>query len=565
MSKIVIGKRNGAAAPCGARATAFVLLCFLLFVAGDALAANSTWTGEVSSDWNDAGNWSKNGVPGQKDGADIPASPSGGRFPVFSAGSAEVKDLTVDAGAILTLEGGRLTVTGKLSVDGRIIQTAGTLEVQDFNSAGRFDQTAGTLISTGKFSNMGRFISTGGLVEFAADRKNKTRFNAPGINQFHHVLITGFIVFDKADGANLSVSGDWFNIGTVSLKGKETVEFNGSAPQSVGGASASGFNRLVLNNTAAPVTWDPVVPMRGSVGGEGILEGDVVVASGEVLAPGLDKVKTLKIDGSLELEADAAYVVDLDDAESDRIDVSGDLKLGDMDRHPILDPGALHGDSWLIAAFDGTLEGIFMDTAGHTLHDGMELPLRPGYYIHYVVGETRRNYIVITDSPAPPGGSGAEVYAFRAAQGVVVEYLARNVRRQGPIALELLGGNGAAFWRGQVDAEVGPRYAARFLVPGLESGSRYDFAVCDETGWWWDAADVLVRDFAAEISPSTGKGIGLRFNSLPEHEYEVQWTAGLNGEWQAVTNVTGTGELTALTLPESGTNAAGGFYRIQLR
>ena len=74
--------------------------------------AANTWTGNVSTDWNEPGNWTCEVLPDQDISIIIPANPSGGRFPVISSGIvAECYDITVELPGTLTIQtGGFLNV-----------------------------------------------------------------------------------------------------------------------------------------------------------------------------------------------------------------------------------------------------------------------------------------------------------------------------------------------------------------------------------------------------------------------------------------------------------------------
>ncbi|MFD1875569.1 FG-GAP-like repeat-containing protein [Hymenobacter bucti] len=84
----------------------------------------TTWTGLVSSDWYTPGNWSA-GVPTATIDALIPASTS--FSPQLAAGTAPVKNLTLNPGATLTQRGGTLGLTGDLTNNGTFAAAGGTV------------------------------------------------------------------------------------------------------------------------------------------------------------------------------------------------------------------------------------------------------------------------------------------------------------------------------------------------------------------------------------------------------------------------------------------------------
>jgi hypothetical protein len=159
--------------------------------------------------------------------------------------------------------------------------------------------------------------------------------------------------------------------------------------------------------------------------------------------------------------------------------------------------------------------------------------------------------------------SGVDVRAYETAEGVVVEFVAYDVEADGTIMLALMDAAGKVVWTGSVDVTAGPRSYARFLVPGLELGGSYNFQVRDEVGKWWDANGVTVESFAAEMTHASLAGIELSFDSQPEGEYEIQWTAELGGSWATVETISATASKTSVVVDHPDPDGASGFFRIR--
>jgi len=72
----------------------------------------NTWTGNISTAWNNNGNWGSGIVPDLNDMVFIPSAPSGNRFPVIAGGiTAECYAITFATGATITIvTGGSLNV-----------------------------------------------------------------------------------------------------------------------------------------------------------------------------------------------------------------------------------------------------------------------------------------------------------------------------------------------------------------------------------------------------------------------------------------------------------------------
>ena len=81
------------------------------------VVASDTWTGEISTDWNNGGNWELGRIPYSDADVTIPSKPSGGNFPVVS-GSVEINNLEIEKGATLTFNAGSVvTINGDLTTN----------------------------------------------------------------------------------------------------------------------------------------------------------------------------------------------------------------------------------------------------------------------------------------------------------------------------------------------------------------------------------------------------------------------------------------------------------------
>jgi hypothetical protein len=85
----------------------------------------TTWTGASSTDWFTAANWTA-GVPTVNLDAVVPVV-SANRYPLIAAGTAQVRNLTLDLGASLSQGGGTLQLRGNLTNNGTFTATAGTV------------------------------------------------------------------------------------------------------------------------------------------------------------------------------------------------------------------------------------------------------------------------------------------------------------------------------------------------------------------------------------------------------------------------------------------------------
>jgi hypothetical protein len=81
------------------------------------------WTGAVSTDWFDAGNWTS-GVPTATTDALIPTNASS-RYPLLTTGTATARNLTINVETTIGQSGGTLSLTGNLVNNGSFAATGG--------------------------------------------------------------------------------------------------------------------------------------------------------------------------------------------------------------------------------------------------------------------------------------------------------------------------------------------------------------------------------------------------------------------------------------------------------
>lgn len=163
-----------------------------------------------------------------------------------------------------------------------------------------------------------------------------------------------------------------------------------------------------------------------------------------------------------------------------------------------------------------------------------------------------------------PMSSEVDLRAYAAADGVYVEFAAYEVTQDGEITLYLFDKKGNIIWSGTVEVTAGPRYVARFKVPGLSAGQAYDFKLVDEGGKNWVLTGVKVGSMTAEMIAMLRDILTLRFSTLPGRTYEVQRSATPVGPWQTVKdNVLSDGEHTTIAVDRPVTGS--GFFRLKLK
>ena len=196
---------------------------------GYAASQIHNWNGYMDDgNWNDSYNWDTDTVP--VDGDDIVISDSNYTMPVYSSGTNTFNSLTINAGASMTITGGRIDLTGSsevkatgtLNLAGGSLGGAGTLTV-----SGTLNWTDGTIDGGGITSITGtltiggistkyfkaRTISNTGTVTFTSTAKINVYDGAVFDNQADATfdIQSDANVFDQLD-ANV---GAFNNFGTL--------------------------------------------------------------------------------------------------------------------------------------------------------------------------------------------------------------------------------------------------------------------------------------------------------------------------------------------------------------
>ncbi len=183
-------------------------------------------------------------------------------------------------------------------------------------------------------------------------------------------------------GTSGMIAGDVTNNGTLAFNRADTLAFNGTI-SGTGGVSQDGAGTTILtaansyggtttvNNGTLLIQGDQSLATgattvnAGTLGGSGIIGGDVSVASGAKLAPGsaAGNPGTLTINGNLALQAGSALDVDFGRANTvggplnDLVEVAGDLSLGGTLNVKTAAGGAFGPGVYRVISYGGNLLG----------------------------------------------------------------------------------------------------------------------------------------------------------------------------------------------------------------
>jgi hypothetical protein len=276
--------------------------------------ATFTWQGTPSSDWNDANNWAGGVVPGAASDVLIPDAGTTVHDPLLPA-TASVKTITIAANGILNGgTGTNLTIAGSAGAwlslgtfnagTSTVIFTHANATMADPTNFYNVTIATGAALTPGTDNVMriaGTFTNSGTLraalnpntIEF--NGADQTIINPNGLTPGYYNLILSGSGTKTMPGAALNIAGDftlsgtasataassltvagsvdlqtgaalngatfthsiagnWTNSGGTFTPATSTLDFNGTAAQTITDAAGFSVNNLSISNTASPVT-----------------------------------------------------------------------------------------------------------------------------------------------------------------------------------------------------------------------------------------------------------------------------------------------------------------------
>lgn len=176
------------------------------------------WLGATSTNWATASNWC-GGVPVSTTDVTLVSGPS--NMPTVSLAAAEARDLTINNGATLTVNGNTLTINGNLTINsgGSLIITSNAVTVNGtitVNSGGTLTVT-GTLNAKGAVANGGAISGAGAMILNGAVSQsisgsgtfgNVTLNNGAGCVASSAITISGYLTL---------TSGQFISLGNLTI------------------------------------------------------------------------------------------------------------------------------------------------------------------------------------------------------------------------------------------------------------------------------------------------------------------------------------------------------------
>jgi hypothetical protein len=167
------------------------------------IISNMVWTGAVSTDWNDPGNWSCGFLPNMTILVQIPNVPN---KPVLSSGATgAVSNLTIESGSSLIISGNTLQISGTIT------------------NNGTFDALDGTILMNGSSAQ-----TIGASVFSSNTIRNLTISNAAGVSLSGLLNVTGIVYIQ-----NGTLASDGYL--TLASSASQTALIDGSGAGTVTG------------------------------------------------------------------------------------------------------------------------------------------------------------------------------------------------------------------------------------------------------------------------------------------------------------------------------------------
>jgi hypothetical protein len=201
------------------------------------------WTGGTNTSWTLPSNWGGCSIPTCGINATVVAGPV--NQPVLVAGTYNVNNITINAGASLTMQAGaNLHVCGNFVNNGNLLCNAGSTIT--FDNAASMQTISGALVGPDKIGNL-VVTKTGGSLQFINNIDiggSFTTTNGTSICDFNNKYVRLAGNFNNFNGAT-----------TVTNVGTGTLEFNGTGAQTYNqGASLLTLNNVLMNHTGPGVT-----------------------------------------------------------------------------------------------------------------------------------------------------------------------------------------------------------------------------------------------------------------------------------------------------------------------
>jgi fibronectin-binding autotransporter adhesin len=245
------------------------------------------------------------------------------------------------------------TIASALSGTAQMVKTdLGTLVLSGTNT-----YTGGTLIDAGmlRISSDANLGAAGGGLGFDGGTLNTTA----DLTSARTVGLTGAGAILTDTGTTLTLAGAISGAGTFTKDGAGTLVLTGT--NSYAGATTVNAGALFVNGDQSAATGHTSIASSATLGGAGVIGGDVALADGAVLTPGANGVGTLAINGALSLSSGTTLDYQFGQANAaggglnDLVNVGGDLVLDGTINVSVPTGGSFGGGVYRVFNYAGAL------------------------------------------------------------------------------------------------------------------------------------------------------------------------------------------------------------------
>lgn len=324
----------------------------------------------------------------------LQAQAGAGTLNVFLAGTG-THTFDADSGRTITVAS-TAVLADKSGENGKLTKAGlGTLTLNGANThSGTTTVSAGTLAlgHVNALQNSTLDTGTAGAQSVTFTVAGTNTYNLGGLQGSDDLAIGGNTVSVGSNNAITSFSGAISGTGGLTKAGTSgTLTLSGTNTYT--GATTVSEGTLLVNGSVSSSTGGVTVASGATLGGTGTLGGATTVYSGGKLTAGADGTTgTLSFTNGLTVATGATWLLDIQNANTDLIAVTGNLVISDSTLS--LGGGNLYSQpSYTIATYSGMLTGSFLD-----LDEGEQVGTS-GYYISY--GDRNDGSITLTAIPEP--------------------------------------------------------------------------------------------------------------------------------------------------------------------
>ena len=255
-------------------ATAPGLAAVVFSATGTSLSPVATWSGAVDTAWTTAGNWSTGAVPTNTTDVVIPAATP--RAPFITTPTANARDLTVAAGATLTVGTAGLVLQGSLDAPGTLTGNIAGVSLNGTGTVrGNVPGTFFGLTVNGTYTLSGRLVAAGITVNGTLTLNGFTALVGSSAGDDFQTSNAGRLVMTNAldsliiGGVNSSIVFDGastagsLTAGVILMNGSAFTGFTQDNTFSAASYAPSGTHKVVLA-TGATLSLSFSTPGTGS-------------------------------------------------------------------------------------------------------------------------------------------------------------------------------------------------------------------------------------------------------------------------------------------------------------